>query len=72
MGDAAKDMSERIDRLVAAQEAQTNALTRLLQVMQEAQAKKRSKAKRPVLAKPIETSPMVQAQVKRALARYGR
>jgi hypothetical protein len=70
-------LSERIDRLVAAQEAQTNALTKLLQVMRDEQDRKRTrknKARRPVIEKAprVEATPMVKAQVARALARFAR
>ena len=73
------DDAERIDRLIAAQEAQTNMLGRLIQVLQDERARKRQasaagKARRPVLqaTKPIKVTPMVEAQVKRALARLAK
>ena len=67
---------ERLERLIAAQEATTNAIVRLVQVLEGRRAKRlETKAarsrRRPVADAPIAITPAVSAQVNRALARLG-
>jgi hypothetical protein len=70
----------RLDRLITAQEAQTNMLGRLVQLMLEekrrkleAKAPSRSRRATPVTPESkIAVTPLVQARVKRALARLGK
>lgn len=63
---------DRLERLIAAQEAQTNAVNRLVQLLERgyrAREQVRSRTRRVVADKPIVVTPMVEAAVKRALAR---
>ena len=70
---ADRDTADRTDRLIAAVEAQTNAIGRLVQTLEATHEKSTRAAvgrlQRAVLDKPIVVTPMVEAAVKRALAR---
>jgi hypothetical protein len=73
--DGAED-SERLERLIAAMESQANAINRLVQTL-EGKKKRRTDAaatrmRRTVVDKPITVTPVVEAAVKRALARVSR
>lgn len=66
------DDAERIERLIAAQEAAANAMNRLVQVLEDKRKRRETRApkqRRVVLDKPIEVTPLVEATVRRALAR---
>lgn len=73
---ALDDHGSRLDRLISAVEAQTNALSRLLRLL-EPNTKRRDdgasvRLRRAQLDKPIVATPIVQAAVKRALAKLNR
>lgn len=64
--------AERIERLIAAQEAAANAMNRLAQVLEDKRkrsTKRTEKQRRVVLEKPLEVTPLVRASATRALAR---
>jgi hypothetical protein len=70
------DLGSRLDRLISAVEAQTNTLSRLVRVL-EPKTKKHDGAanvrmRRAPLDRPIVVTPIVQAAVKRALAKLNR
>jgi hypothetical protein len=64
---------DRLERLISAIEAQTNAINRMVQVSEGKQKRstdaRRNRMRRVVVDKPITVTPVVQAAVKRALAR---
>lgn len=70
---ADRDSADRTDRLIAAVEAQTNAIGRLVQSLEASQKKSKRAAvgrlRRAVLDEPIVVTPIVEAAVNRALAR---
>lgn len=73
---ALDDLGPRLDRLISAVEAQTNALSRLVRLL-EPKTKRRDDAasarvRRAPLDQPIVVTPIVQAAVKRALAKLNR
>jgi hypothetical protein len=71
---ALDDLGPRLDRLVSAVEAQTNVLSRLVRLL-EPNTKRREasvRLRRAPLDKPIVVTPIVQAAVKRALAKLNR
>jgi len=65
----------RFERLITAIEKQTNALNRLIQVLENKRQKKATgtatRLRRAVTDKPIVTTPAVRAAVERALRRAG-
>jgi hypothetical protein len=64
--------AERIERLIAAQEAAANAMNRLVQVLEDKRkrsTKHAAKQRRVVLGDPLEVTPLVQAAAARALDR---
>lgn len=67
---------ERIERLIAAIESNTNTSTRLLQELLGKRARKReptaARQRRVALDKPIVVTPLVEAAAKRALERVRR
>lgn len=67
------DETERQERLIVALESQANAINRLVQVLEGKAERRTSKRARrvPLERKPITVTPMVEASVKRALARVG-
>lgn len=69
------ELAARIDRLVSAQEAQTNQLRRLCQLLEQKRATKQQSAqtrmRRVAPTKPKEVDPMVRASVDRALRKAG-
>ncbi len=69
----ARDGDERLDRLSAAIESQVNVVNRLVQTLEAKQksgkSAKAARLQRAVLDRPIVITPMVEAAVKRALAR---
>jgi hypothetical protein len=71
-----QENDQRLDRLIAAMESQANAINRLVQTL-EGKKKRRTDAaatrrRRAVIDKPITITPMVEAAVKRTLARVSR
>ncbi|MEY4512382.1 MAG: hypothetical protein RLZZ450_4504 [Pseudomonadota bacterium] len=72
----AGDGNDRLERLVAALESLVNAVNRLVQMLEAKQKRSKdasaSRLQRPVLHKPIVVTPIVEAAVKRALARLTR
>jgi hypothetical protein len=70
------DQGERLDRLIAVMESLVNVVSRLVQTLEGKQRKRESvrgtRLPRAVLDKPIVVTPMVEAAVKRALARVRR
>ena len=73
---ASDDQDGRLDRLITVLEAQANALSRLTNVLEAANkprtAGSQSRMRRVALDKPIVVNDVVQAAVKRALAKAGR
>lgn len=72
-----EDGDGRFERLIAATEAQTNAINRLVQVLSKKHASndqsRRTRMRRTVTAeRPIAVTPMVEAAVERALKRVGK
>ena len=74
-GGDARDQAKRMDRLITVIESQTNAINRLVQVIED---KRRSRAKgvdtrmrRTAPNKVIAATPLVQAAVDRALRKAG-
>ena len=72
---ADNDNDRRIERLIAAQEAQTNALNRLIQLLENKRVRgekgKATRMRNVSAAKPIAVSPLVRASVDRALKKAG-
>jgi hypothetical protein len=71
-----RENDQRLDRLISAMESQANAINRLVQTL-EGKRKRRTDAaatrmRRAVVDKPITITPLVEAAVKRTLARVGR
>jgi hypothetical protein len=66
---------ERFERLIRAIEAQTNAINRLVQVIERkhSAATKKTRQRRVIVPpdRPIKITPLVEATVARALARHG-
>lgn len=68
------DEDERQERLIAALETQANAISRLVQVLEgktEVRMKRQRQRAFPPTPRVIETNPIVNAAVERALARVG-
>lgn len=63
----------RFDRLITALESQANAVNRLVQVLEHKTKRstrpRAARLRQPALDKPIMVTPLVQAAVKRALAK---
>jgi hypothetical protein len=74
--DGHSESDDRLERLIAAQEAQTNAINRLVQTLEgkhkRTEQSRRTRMRRAVVDKPITVTPIVEAAVKRALARVSR
>lgn len=73
---ALDDHGSRLDRLISAVEAQTNALARLVRLLEPKTKRSEDAAsvrlRRAPLDEPIVVTPIVQAAVNRALAKHRR